>query len=387
MQPAQRMNFIPFTPIRKVFEEAARREAAGETIIHLEMGRPDFDTPAHIKDAATRALAEGKVHYTSNYGIPELRSAIAAKFKADNGLEYDPADEIIVTVGATEGILMSMMAMLNPEDEVLIPAPSFPCYTRCTHMAGAVPVSIPLKEENGFVPQVEDVRSRINAKTRMLVINTPNNPTGAVYDPQIMEALAELAVAEDLIVLADEIYEKNIYEGIPHCSIAVFPGMKERTITLNGFSKSYSMTGWRLGYLASGREMIAALIRIRQYATVCPTSFAQYGAVAALEGSQECVADMMTEFDRRRRMVIDRLQAMPGVSFVKPRGAFYVFINTSRLDKTPQEIVETLLDDAKIAAVPWGAQHIRISYANSYENLAKAMDALERVLVRWCGND
>jgi aspartate/methionine/tyrosine aminotransferase len=385
MQPAQRMNFIPFTPIRKVFEEAARREAAGETIIHLELGRPDFDTPAHIKDAAIRALAEGKVHYTSNYGIPELRNAIAAKFKTDNGLEYDPTDEIIVTVGATEGILRSMMAMLNPDDEVLIPAPSFPCYTRCAHMAGAVPVSVPLKEENGFAPQVADFRSRINAKTRMLVINTPNNPTGAVYDPQVMEALAELAVAEDLIVLADEIYEKNIYEGIPHCSIAVFPGMKDRTITLNGFSKSYSMTGWRLGYLASGREMIAALIRIRQYATVCPTSFAQYGAVAALEGSQECVAQMMTSFDSRRLMVIDRLQAMPGISFMKPRGAFYVFINTARLEKTPQEIVEALLDEAKIAVVPWGAQHIRISYANSYENLSKAMDALERVLVRWCG--
>jgi aspartate/methionine/tyrosine aminotransferase len=385
MQPAQRVNFIPFTPIRKVFEEAARREAAGETIIHLEMGRPDFDTPAHIKDAAIRALSDGKVHYTSNYGIPELRNAIAAKFKTDNDLEYEPADEIIVTVGATEGILMSMMAMLNPEDEVLIPAPSFPCYTRCAHMAGAAPVSVPLKEENGFAPQVADIRTRINAKTRMLVINTPNNPTGAVYDPQVMEALAELAVAEDLIVLADEIYEKNIYEGTAHCSIAAFPGMKERTITLNGFSKSHSMTGWRLGYLASGRDMIAALIRIRQYATVCPTSFAQYGAVAALEGSQECVAQMMTEFDRRRLMVIERLQAMPGISFVKPQGAFYVFINTVKLDKTPQEIVEALLDEAKIAVVPWGGQHIRISYANSYENLAKAMDALERVLVKWCG--
>jgi len=168
MQPAQRMSYIPFTPIRKGFEEAARREAAGETIIHLELGRPDFDTPAHIKEAATRALAEGKVHYTSNYGISELRNAIAAKFKTDNGLEYDPADEIIVTVGGTEGILMSMMAMLNPDDEVLIPAPSFPCYTRCAHMAGAVPVSVPLIEENEFAPQVADFRSRISAKTHFL---------------------------------------------------------------------------------------------------------------------------------------------------------------------------------------------------------------------------
>ena len=385
MQIAERMKSIPFTPIRKIFEEAARREAAGETIIHLELGRPDFDTPAHIKAAAIKALEEGKVHYSSNYGIPELRAAIADKFKRDNNLDYDPATEIIVTVGATEAIFMTMMALLDPGDEALIPMPAFPAYTRCVYMAGAVPVPVPAKEANDFTPSVQDLRSQITSRTRLLVVNTPNNPTGAVYSAETLEQMAALAVEKDLIVLADEIYEKNIYDGYRHYSMAVYPGMKERTITVNGFSKAYSMTGWRLGYLASSPELIAALIRIKQYATVCATTFSQWGAVAALNGPQDSVADMGAEFDRRRRMVLDRLATMPGISFARPQGAFYIFINTTQVGKPPQQIAAELLEKAKIALVPWGDEHIRISYANSYQNLSKAMDALEQVLSEWCG--
>jgi aspartate/methionine/tyrosine aminotransferase len=384
MQIAERMKSIPFTPIRKIFEEAARREAAGETIIHLELGRPDFDTPAHIKAAAIKALEEGKVHYSSNYGIPELRAAIADKFKRDNNLDYDPGTEIIVTVGATEAIFMTMMALLDPGDEALIPMPAFPAYTRCVYMAGAVPVPVPAKEANDFTPSVQDLRSQITSRTRLLVVNTPNNPTGAVYSAETLEQMAALAVEKDLIVLADEIYEKNIYDGYRHYSMAVYPGMKERTITVNGFSKAYSMTGWRLGYLASSPELIAALIRIKQYATVCAGTFSQWGAVAALNGPQDSVADMGAEFDRRRRMVLDRLATMPGISFARPQGAFYIFINTTQVGKPPQQIAAELLEKAKIALVPWGDEHIRISYANSYQNLSKAMDALEQVLSEWC---
>jgi aspartate/methionine/tyrosine aminotransferase len=385
MQIAERMKSIPFTPIRKIFEEAARREAAGETIIHLELGRPDFDTPAHIKAAAIKALEEGKVHYSSNYGIPELRAAIVDKFKRDNNLDYDPATEIIVTVGATEAIFMTMMALLDAGDEALIPMPAFPAYTRCVYMAGAVPVPVPAKEANDFTPSVQDLRSQITSRTRLLVVNTPNNPTGAVYSAETLEQMAALAVEKDLIVLADEIYEKNIYDGYRHYSMAVYPGMKERTITVNGFSKAYSMTGWRLGYLASSPELIAALIRIKQYATVCAGTFSQWGAVAALNGPQDSVADMGAEFDRRRRMVLDRLATMPGISFARPQGAFYIFINTTQVGKPPQQIAAELLEKAKIALVPWGDEHIRISYANSYQNLSKAMDALEQVLSEWCG--
>jgi aspartate/methionine/tyrosine aminotransferase len=385
MQIAERMKSIPFTPIRKIFEEAARREAAGETIIHLELGRPDFDTPAHIKAAAIKALEEGKVHYSSNYGIPELRAAIADKFKRDNNLDYDPAAEVIVTIGATEAIFMTMMALLNPGDEALIPMPAFPAYTRCVYMAGAVPVPVPAKEANDFTPSVQDLRSQITSRTRLLVLNTPNNPTGAVYSAPVLEQMAALAVEKDLIVLSDEIYEKNIYDGHRHYSIAAYPGMKARTITVNGFSKAYSMTGWRLGYLASSPEMIAALIRIKQNATVCAATFSQWGAVAALNGPQDSVADMGAEFDRRRRMVLDRLATMPAISFSRPQGAFYILINTIQVGKPPQQIAAELLEKAKIAVVPWGDEHIRISYANSYQNLSKAMDALEQVLSEWCG--
>jgi aspartate/methionine/tyrosine aminotransferase len=355
------MENIPFTPIRKIFEAANKKEAAGEDIIHLELGRPDFDTPDHIKTAAAKALTEGKVHYTSNYGIPELRTAITRKFKTDNALDYDPAGEIIVTVGVTEGILMCMMSLLNPGEEVLIPSPAFPCYTRCAFMAGATPVDVPLTEENNFTPTAELFRSRITDKTRLIAINTPNNPTGAIFGEDVLAELAQLAIERDLIVISDEIYEKQIYNGQKHFSIAALPGMKERTITLNGFSKSHSMTGWRLGYLGASHELVSLLIRIRQYATVCPTSFAQWGAVAALEGSQQCVADMVAEFDRRRRMVVARLHRIPGISFVEPLGAFYVFVNITKLGLPATELAYSLLDEARIALVPWGTDHVRIS--------------------------
>ena len=380
MKLAKKMDIIPFQPIRRIVEEANRREKQGEKIIHLEIGRPDFDTPFHIKKAAMNAISEGKVHYTSNYGIPELREAIAAKFKQDNGLVYDPLDEIIVTVGATEGIFLSMMALLDPGDEVIIPNPSFPCYAQCANMIEAIPVFVPLKQENDFEPIINDFKAKITSKTKMIVINTPHNPTGAIYSEKVLKELAQLAINNDLFVLSDEIYEKNIYDSYKHFSIASLPGMHERTITLNGFSKSHCMTGWRLGYLASSRELIAGLIRIHQYVTVCATSFAQYGAVAALKGSQECVETMGKEFSRRRVMMVERLLEMPGISVFKPKGAFYIFINVEKLGMSSQDLSTYLLDEACIAVVPWGDKHIRISYANSYENLEKAMDNMAGAL-------
>lgn len=380
MKLASRMDIIPFQRIRKIVEEVTRRERLGEKIIHLEIGRPDFDTPSHIKDAAIKAISDGKVHYTSNYGILELRNAISEKFKTDNGLEYDPLNEIIVTIGATEGIFLSMMAVLNPGDEVIIPDPSFPCYAQCANMIEAKPIMLPLKQENDFEPQVDELKAKINSKTKMIVLNTPHNPTGAVYSDKTINQIAKLADENDLFVLADEIYEKNIYDGFQHFSIAAVPGIRNRTITLNGFSKSHCMTGWRLGYLASDKKVIDGLIRIHQYSTVCATSFAQHGAVAALTQSQESVWKMGQEFSRRRTMVVDRLQNMDGLSVFKPKGAFYVFINIEKLGMSSHKLGTYLLDEACIAVVPWGDRHIRISYANSYENLEKAMDNMEAAL-------
>lgn len=380
MQIADRMDLIPFSPIRKIFDQAAALEASGREVIHLEIGRPDFDTPQHIKDAAAKALAEGQVHYTSNYGLPELRRAVADKLLRENDLSYSPEDEIIITVGSTEGIFMSMMALLNPGDEVLIPNPAFPLYTRAAHMAGVTPIHVPLREENGFIPLVEDYRAAITPRTKLMVVNTPHNPTGAVIPGRVLEELAGLAMEADLMVLSDEIYEKNLYEGGPHVSLASFEGMKDRTITSNGFSKAYSMTGWRLGYVAANPEMIGAMVRIRMFATVCPTTFAQWGGVAALDGPQDCLDEMAEAFDRRRRMVAERLTTMDGLTFTRPSGAFYVFINISELGRAPREIASYLLDEAGISLVPWGDSHIRISYANSYENLITAMDRMEAAL-------
>ncbi len=386
MRVADRMNSIPFSGIRKIFEEVTRREKLGEKIIHLEIGRPDFDTPQHIKDAAKRAIDEGKVHYTSNYGIPELREAIARKLKEENGLSYDPATEITVTVGANEAVFMAMMGLLNPGDEVLIPDPCWLHYFYCARMAGAIPVSVPLREENGFHPDIQDFRSRMTPRTRMIILNTPNNPTGAVFSKSVLVELAQLAREKDLFVLSDEIYEKMVYEGSRHFSIGSLPGLKERTITVNGFSKIYAMTGWRLGYTAAPRELTSALIRIHQYTTVCATTFSQWGAVEALNGPQVEADKMVKEFDRRRDLVYEALRNMPGMKVVKPRGAFYIFPNIRALGKTPEALTQYLLDKARIAVVPgtsmgeYGGDFVRISYANSYENLKVAMERMKKAL-------
>lgn len=386
MKVADRMESIPFSGIRKVFEEVIRREKLGEKIIHLEIGRADFDTPSHIKEAVKRAINEGKVHYSSNYGIPELREAIARKLKEDNGLSYDPADEIVVTVGANEAVFITMMGLLNPGDEVLIPDPCWLHYFYCAQMAGAVPISVPLREENDFNPDIKEFRSRLTPKTKMIVINTPNNPTGAVFSREVLEELARLAQERDLFVISDEIYEKMVYEGNRHFSVGSFPGMRDRTITINGFSKIYAMDGWRLGYVAADQALMSALIRVHQYTTVCATTFAQWGAVEALNGPQAEAGKMVGEFDRRRTLVYEALKEMPGIEVVKPMGAFYIFPNIGALNRTPEELTDYLLDKAQIAVVPgttlgeYGNDFIRISYANSYENLKMAMERMKRAL-------
>ena len=386
IQIADRMKSIPFSGIRTVFEEVVRRERMGEKIIRLNIGEPDFDTPKHIKDEAKKALDDGKTQYSSNAGIPELREAVAQKLKEENGLSYDPATEIIITVGGNEAVLITMLGLLNPGDEVLIPDPCWLNYYYCVQMAGAVPISVPTREEYAFIPHIDDFRSRITSRTRMIIINTPNNPTGAVYEAGALKELAQLALEKNLFVLSDEIYEKMVYDGTRHVSIGSFPGMKEHVITVNGFSKNYSMTGWRLGFVAADRQAISALIRIHQYATICATTFAQWGAVAGLRGPQTDVHHMIEEFDRRRKLVYTALQEMPGIHVVKPLGAFYIFPNIKGTGKTPMELTQYLIEEAKIAVVPgtvfgeFGNEFIRISYANSYENLEVAMERMQGAL-------
>jgi len=385
---AGRMETVPFSGIRKMMERAQQLDREGKKVIHLEVGRPDFDTPDHIKQAAIRALNDGVVHYTSNYGLPSLRSAIADKLHRDNGLDFDPLSEIIVTAGANEAIFMALMSTLNPGDEVLVPDPSWLNYFHCISMAGGRVVSVPLREENGFKLDPEDVARAITPRTRMLIVVTPHNPTGAVLSKDDLKALASLACERNLLVLADEIYEKLVYDGAEHHSIASLPGMWERTLTVNGFSKAYSMTGWRLGYVAGPRELIDILIRVHQYTAVCATSFAQSGAVTAYQGKQDCVEDMRREFARRRTLILDRLERMKGIECVHPDGAFYVFPSIHGLRRPSEEVATQLLEDALIATVPgsafgkYGEGYLRLAYSNSYENIDEAMDRMEKILGR-----
>ena len=389
---AERMQHIPFSGIREVFEEILRRERNGKSIIHLEIGRPDFDTPLNIKAKAQKALEEGLVHYTSNYGLLELREAVARKLEKDNGLSYRPEDEIIITVGANEAVFLAMMALLNPGEEVLVPSPCWTHYYQCARLCGAVPVSVPLKRENHYLPDVSDFEPHVSAKTKMLVINTPHNPTGAVFEKSSLEELADFAEAHDLLVLSDEIYEKLIYNGKEHISFASLNDTWNRTVTVNGFSKIFSMTGWRLGYVAAPREFTTAMIKVHQYTTVCATAFAQYGAIEALTGDQQAVRDMAADFDRRRELVCRRLQAMPGLELVEPNGAFYALPHITLPGMDSREFAKFLLENAGIAVVPgeafgdFAAGTVRLSYANSMENLELAMDRMGKA-VRKLGVD
>lgn len=374
---AQRMQEIPFSSIRTVFERVNQLEREGHHIIHLEQGKPDFDTPEHIKQATQNAIDDGAVHYTSNYGILPLRQAIANKLANENQLHYDPERELIVTTGVTEGIMMSMMALLNPGDEVLIPEPVFPLYLMTARMAGAVPVTVPVHKEHDYIPQVADLQAKVTERTKMLVIITPGNPTGIVLAKSVLEALAEFAITNDLLVMSDEIYEKLIYDQQEHVSIASLPGMRDRTLTLNGFSKGYAMTGWRLGYVAGCAKLIDALVRIHQNSVVCGTSFAQWGALAALEGTQEPAQRMLDEFARRRQLVIEHMSEIPQFSFPVPQGAMYLYINVEQVSPDANQLAQDLLTEAHVAAVPWNKQHIRISYGNNVENLTLAMQRIK----------
>jgi aspartate/methionine/tyrosine aminotransferase len=380
------MDLVPFSGIRKVFERAKALEREGRPVIFLETGRPDFDTPPHIKEAAKRALDAGDVHYTSNYGTPQLRAAIAEKLHRENGLAYDPEGEIIVTVGAGEAILLVSLAFLNPGDEVLYCEPTWVNYAAAARIAGAIPVPVPLRESNGYQIDLEDVRRLISPRTRLLVVVSPNNPTGTVQSPEILRGLADLAVRHNLLVISDEIYERIVYDGQTHLSLASCPGMRERTITINGLSKTYSMTGWRLGYAAAPQPIIQSMNRVHQYNVACASAFAQAGAVAALTGPQACVAEMVAEFTRRRDLVVPAINGMGKLSCLKPGGAFYVWANIQGMGISAEEFSMRLLESAYVSLVPGtvfgesGQGYVRLSYANSYERLEEAM----RRLTRFC---
>lgn len=388
--PASRMEALPFSEIRVMMERATQMQKNGEDVIHMEIGRPDFDTPQVIKDAANTALANGNVFYTSNYGTPELRQAIADKLKRDNDIDYK-AEEILVTIGVGEGTYAAVAAFTEPGDEILVPDPVWLNYIHVPHFFGAVPVSYKLREENDYQIDLDEIEGLITPKTKMLVINTPGNPTGVVQSRETLEKLADIAKRHDLIVVSDEIYEKLVYGEAKHISIASLPGMKERTITLNGFSKCYSMTGWRLGYAAAPVEFIKAMVRVHAYINTCAPSFVQEAGITALEKAEPDVQEMVKEYQRRRDYIVSAINSIDGLSCRTPGGAFYIFVNIKALGKTSAEMADYLLDHAKIAAVPGsafgpqGEGYIRLSYACSYERIVEAMERLKKAVAELKG--
>jgi len=353
--------------------------------ISLAFGEPDQATPGHIIKAAIEALKRGFTHYTAEKGYVHLRQAISRKLKRENGVEADPDFEILVTCGSGQAVDFALRATLNPGDEVLTPNPSFFAYQYCLRFMGVRAVSYPVLEDNEFKPRPDDIEDRGTSRTRMVILNSPSNPTGAVLDKETLRGIADIAADRDLMVLSDEIYEKLIYDGERHYSIASFPGMANRTITINGFSKAYAMTGWRVGYAVAKREIVDAMSKIQSNTCVCASAASQIAALAALTGPQKCVESMLKEYRRRRDLLVNRLNEVEGFSCGTPKGAFYVFPNITALKVSSKEAFELLAEKARVVTMPGsffgnlGEGYLRISYANSYVNIAKALNRIERL--------
>ena len=375
---SERAKEIPLSGIRVIFEKAQSMS----DVVRLEVGEPDFDTPENIRAAALEALHKGETHYTSSAGILELREEISRKFHSDNSLEYDAKTQIVVTAGSQNSLNLALMAIVNPGEEVLIPDPGWPNYEVLTKMAQGIPIRYPLRESNSFRLDQEDLKAKVNKKTKAVIICSPSNPTGSVLEEKHLQAVASIAEENDLLVISDEIYEKIIYQSAKHRSIGALPGMAERVVTVNGFSKAYAMTGWRLGYAGGPREIISQMIKLNTGLNTCASSIAQRAGVEALRGPQDSVRQMCEEYLRRRDFLLGRLREIPGLTCVIPEGAFYAFPNIQTLGLSSFDFAMAILDRAKVSTVPGsafgasGEGYIRLSYANSIEQIGKGLDRM-----------
>jgi aspartate aminotransferase len=362
--------------------KAKEMKARGEDVVGFGAGEPDFDTPQHIKDAAVKALAEGFTKYTPSSGIPELRQAIADKFKRENGLSYKPG-QIIVSCGGKHSCYNVILATCEEGDEVIIPSPYWLSYPEMVKLAGATPVILPASDKTEFKVTPSQLRAAITPRTRLFVLNSPSNPTGTVYTPDEVKALGDVCIERGVLVMSDEIYEHLLYDGAVHRSVASFsPAHYDHTIVVHGFAKAWSMTGWRLGFLAAPEPIAKAIDAIQSHSTSNPTSFAQKGAVAALTGPQDHLKGWLAEYSKRREIAHARLNAIPGVTCVNARGAFYLFPNISGTGLKSGEFCARLLQEQKVAAVPgiaFGADdYLRISYATSLENIEKGLERMDQ---------
>ena len=368
--------------IRKFFDVVQEMPDA----ISLGVGEPDFDTPWHIREEGIYSLEKGRTFYTSNAGLMELRAAIADYMSRRFKLNYDPKSEVLVTVGGSEGIDLALRAMLNAGDEVILPEPCYVSYLPCIKLADGVPVTLPLKEENEFKLTAEELLSAVTDRTKILILSFPNNPTGAVMSREELEPLAKIIIEKDLYVISDEIYAELTYQ-MDHCSIASLPGMRERTIVINGFSKSFAMTGWRLGYAVGPQNILEQMTKIHQFAIMAAPTTSQYAAVEAMNNGQEDVEMMRESYNQRRRYLLHRFKEM-GLSCFEPRGAFYMFPCIKEFGMTSEEFATRFLQEEKVAVVPGtafgdcGEGFLRISYAYSLEELKEALGRLEKFINR-----
>lgn len=381
---AERMGRLGTESAFDVLVKAKALEAQGRSVVHLEIGEPDFDTPQHIIDAGVEALRSGQTHYTPAAGIPELRQAIAGYIGQTRGVPCEP-ERVVVTPGGKPIMFFTILALVQAGDEVIYPDPGFPIYESVINFTGATPVPLTLREDRDFGFDIEELKSLVSERTRLVIINSPHNPTGGIIGDEALAELARLAVEQDFLVLSDEIYTRMIYDGTPH-SIISLPGMLDRTIILDGFSKTYAMTGWRLGYGVMPVELAEQVTRLVINCNSCTPGFSQLAAVAALTGPQDAVDTMVAEFKRRRDAIVNGLNEIPGISCRTPAGAFYVFPNITGLGRSSDDIADLLLNDAGVSLLAGtafgkaGEGYLRLSYANSLANIEEALDRIARTV-------
>lgn len=384
MKLADRMSRLGTESAFEVLAQAKALEAQGKKIVHMEIGEPDFDTPAHIGEAAYRAIQDGYTHYGPSAGLREHNQAVADYFNNRYELDYG-VENIVVAPGAKPFLFFAILALAGEGEEVIYPNPGFPVYESVAEFAGAKAVPLPLLEENDFAFTLEDVASRVTPKTRLLILNYPHNPTGGILSRELLEGIARLAIDRDFVVLADEVYSRMVYDG-EHYSIAQAPGMKERTILLDGYSKTFAMTGWRLGFIAAPVLLADAITRLITNSVSCTASFEQMAGIAALTGPQDEVHRMVEEFHRRRDFIVKGLNELKGVSCKNPGGAFYVFPNVREIPMAPEELAPYLMREAGVACLPgtsfgeYGKGHLRFSYAVSHEEIEEALTNMDRAI-------
>lgn len=390
-----RLHNVKFSAIRAVMDEAAALRRAGEKVVALSAGEPNFNTPETIKQATIQAINENYTHYGSNRGYPKLREIMAEKIKKETGVSYDPESEIVFTTGGAEALNNIILGLVEEGDEVLILSPAFVSYKNLVSLCKGICVEVPLKKEHGFVPDVKELESYITDKTKLLIMNNPNNPSGAVYDKETLRKIAELAVTYNFLILSDEMYCNLVYEGEFH-SICEFPQMKERAIIVNGFSKTYAMTGWRIGYLLADNRIVTHIMKVHQYSSTCSPTFIQVGMAKALEeeATEKSVTDMVTVFSECRELLIEKIEKIKGLSFVKPNGAFYMLVDVSETGLTGEEFAHELLQEYHVAVVPAISlgraddlkYFIRISFAASKEDICEGMDKIKSYVDRLMNN-